>query len=98
MASRKAPVRHTCPDIDELLKRVKSIQSSIKNIESLARQIEHSENEDIKSDIMYHVSQIDHDIWMFDDKLEELRNSNEGLRNWGNELVEELEELENQLE
>lgn len=85
MSYRDEPVGHTCPDIDKLLKKVK-------DIEGFARSIQKLGSEDI-DEIMSLAGDIEWEISDFYDVLEDLRNSNHKLRNWGEENAGEIDRL-----
>lgn len=95
MASRNEPVKHTCPDIDKLVKRIRDIDRYTLDIE---RASNHIEDESLKGRILDIIGNIQYEVWDFDGKLEELRSANSALRDWGNDLVSEIESLESQLE
>lgn len=88
-----APVKITCPDIDKVINHIMgAIKTAIKGRKELP------EADDYFYDILY-------DLEGLDEKLEDLRNDNSQLRNWGDGLEEELHaaaqqiaDLENQLE
>ncbi len=82
--SRKPPVKYTCPDID----------SVIKSITIIKKQMESCDIENITTEL---------DDWSYDlfslcQELEDLRKSNDALRNWGTDLAAECENLENDVE
>ncbi|KAA6342897.1 hypothetical protein EZS27_009357 [termite gut metagenome] len=76
-----APVKHTCPDIDKLIEKVREVLKLKPDLSS----------EEIISEINYH-------LWGFEDKLNELRYSNDELRKWGEGLEDELKESEAKIE
>lgn len=101
--SRRAPVRHTCPDIDRCIKWIKSamqcVELAIEEIETVEGRLD----EDSLSETSDNISKAkgllgealrEMDI---DRELEELRNSNSELRDWGHQLAAEIEELEREL-
>lgn len=84
-----APVKNTCPDID---KAIKCLKTAMKEV------AEAIEDKQIIRSIEI---EIDNAIGYF----EQLRNDNDSLRSWGNELNDEVEssanyinELENKIE
>ena len=104
MASRHAPVRHTCPDIDKCIKWIKDAMSSINSAMNHLDNIDDSYDVDnpngipdsvrlAKDELRYAIGMID-----FDGVLEELRSSNSELRDWGHDLVAEIEKLESKLD
>lgn len=85
-----APVRHTCPDIDKCIKWIneaqKSIYWAINQIESIETDADVSS---IIDELASAANQID-----FEGVLEQLRNSNSELRDWGTELAKHIETFE----
>lgn len=77
-----APVGYTCPDINKLIKAIKSAQKTACRGEEL-------ENESTKlfTDILDH-------LYGLEDELEQLRKDNAALREWGYSLERELESIE----
>lgn len=79
MGKYREPIRHTCPDIDAVVEKAKEIQNICKSPDD-----DHEYNywriSDLTSDI---ISQI-----------EDLRSSNSTLRDWGNDINDELERVE----
>ena len=73
-----APVKTTCPDID---KAIRSIRAAIKVAKEGRKQ--HPEADDYFWDILYNIEDLE-------GPLEDLRNSNASLRDWGDSLEEEL--------
>lgn len=101
MASRHAPVRHTCPNIDTIIKWLKQARESLQNISDLVEDmrinfsdVEQDKYSDTFYDIIILIAEAKNYIDI-DRELEELRDSNSALRDWGHELVKEIEELEN---
>lgn len=95
MSHNREPIGHTCPDIDRLVKGMDEINKLIRGYEK-----EH-EPENLKEII----SQIEGILWNYDADLEQLRHSNDALRNWGvsealdvDRLESRIEELEKELE
>lgn len=87
MSHYREPVKHTCPDIDKLIKSVEFIYRSIKGYERL------EEIDDFK-DIL---GTIDCEISDFVDILERLRSSNDALRQWGVDEANQVDDLNYQL-
>jgi len=83
----REPIRHTCPDIDKLIKGISEIQKITRNFQKI------DEVEDLK-DILSDVENI---LWDFEDKLEELRKSNDTLRDWGISEAQEVDKLESKI-
>lgn len=80
MGKYRAPIGHTCPDIDVIVGKAKEIQSICESPEEEEHEFNYRWILDLTSDI---ISQI-----------EDLRFSNSTLRDWGYELNDELEEAE----
>lgn len=94
----KAPVSHTCPDIDKCIKWLKearcAINSAILNLDTISG-IDKNNN-DIDEQIYFAKQNLEEaaNLIEFDRELEYLRDSNSKLRDWGYELLERLERLE----
>lgn len=91
-----APVKNTCPDINRAIKNVQSAMR-IAN-DAMKRHEKRSDDWDAYDDI-------DTELRNLEGELEDLRNANAALREWGEELTDELEtsanyinELEQKLE
>lgn len=87
MGHHREPIKHTCPDIDKLIKGQNEIMKLIRNYQKK------DEIDDLK-DI---ISDIENILWDFEDKLEELRRSNDTLRYWGISEAEEVDKLEDKV-
>jgi predicted P-loop ATPase len=83
----REPIKHTCPDIDKLIKGQTEIMKLIRNYQKI------DEVEDFK-DI---ISDIENILWDFDNELEKLRSSNDTLRDWGISEAEEVDKLEDKI-
>ena len=83
----REPIRHTCSDIDKLIKGQAEIMKLIRNYQKI------DEVEDLR-DI---ISDIENILWDFEDKLEELRRANDTLRDWGISEAEEVDKLEDKI-
>lgn len=101
MASRHAPVRHTCPNIDTVINWLKQARKSIQNVSDLVEDMKINFNDEEREkygDTFNDINEILRDASNHIDierELEELRDSNSALRDWGHDLVKEIEELEN---
>lgn len=84
----REPIKHTCPDIDKLIKGLNEISKMTRNYERID---EVSELKDLIYDLEYILSD-------FEGKLEELRNSNDTLRNWGIDEACNVDDLETEKE
>lgn len=90
-----APVKHTCPDIDKVIKRLRSALKTAEN-----------GRKNFKGEDSYvYFKDIEDELDGLEWELEDLRSANKSLREWGEELetevenvAEEMNKLENQLE
>jgi len=83
----REPIKHTCPDIDKLIKGQNEIMKLIINYQKI-------DDIDELKDI---ISDIENILWDFEEKLEELRKSNDTLRYWGISEAEEVDKLEDKI-
>ena len=83
----REPIKHTCPDIDKLIKGLNEVQKTTKGYDRI-------DSVDELKDI---ISDIENILWGFEDKLEELRRSNDTLRDWGISEAEEVDKLEDKI-
>lgn len=102
-SSYTAPVGNTCGDIDKVIDAIKESQKSNDAINSYIGELQSfgeytTRQEWLQESIADEVSNIDHYLWRLEDELEELRSANSALRDWGEELASECEELEKELE
>lgn len=102
MTNREEPVGNTCPTIDDLVEKVKESIRAAVGIKNLVR---NEPSEDELDQIRYAADEIENALYHAEDQLEELRDANTQLRNWGLELADELDtaeryiyELENRLD
>lgn len=80
------PVRNTCPDIDKLQKTIKEIRNNFLSFKDT-------------DDIVDFLSCMEDSSWelkYISDTLEDLRNSNSSLRDWGYELTSLAEQMESE--
>lgn len=77
-----APVKNTCPDIDNAIKKIKRALK----IASEGRQ-NYEKGTDWQSDF----DAIEDELMCLEGELEDLRSDNSALRDWGHELDEEVE-------
>lgn len=84
----REPIPHTCPDIDKVIK-------SLKLIERLSNLGKYEYTNQELRDI---ISDINNEVYGLDDKLEELRASNDSLRQWGIAEAEYVDELEEKIQ
>lgn len=84
MAHSREPVKHTCPEIDDLIKNHNEVIKTIKGHDRI-------ENSEKLIDI---ISDVEHLIWDFDSKLNVLRRSNDSLREWRSDEAEKVDDLE----
>jgi hypothetical protein len=87
MGHHREPIKYTCPDIDRLIKGQNEIMKLIRNYQKI-------DDIDEFKDI---ISDIENILWDFEDKIEELRRSNDTLRNWGISEAEEVDKLEDKV-
>ena len=80
------PVRNTCPDIDRLQKIINGLKDDFGSFK------EHDSTDDFLTSMNNACWEL-RDIY---DTLEDLRNSNSALRDWGHELTSLAEEMENE--
>lgn len=98
--SRHAPVGHTCPDIDNCIKWLKLAADYIESAKVAADNIDDiADSEDVGAikDLVYGLIDNLKEALNYIDisgELEELRNANSVLRDWGYELASEIETLE----
>lgn len=101
--NRTAPVGNTCPDIDRVIDAIKESQKSVNAIINYIGELQSfdgfsTRQEWLQENISDEASNIEHYLWRLEDELEDLRDANSKLREWGEELVSEYEELEKELE
>ena len=83
----REPIKHTCPDIDKLIKGQAKIMKLIRNYQKI-------DDIDEFKDI---ISDIENILCDFDNELEKLRSSNDTLRDWGISEAEKVDELEDKI-
>lgn len=83
----REPIKHTCPDIDKYIKWIKF--EIVKD-----RDLKNMDEKDLFDAASSMSSQLESCI----DYLEELRKSNETLRNWGITEADEVDSLQNYVE
>ena len=92
-----APVGNTCPDIDQVIEAIKESLKCYNNICSYVDDLQDTELTDRQSDWLSYLKsetdEIEHHLW----GLEDLRNTNSKLREWGEELESEKYDFENEL-
>lgn len=76
-----APVRHTCPDIDKVIKCIKQAQKAADNGKDKSQS---------DTDEYGLFDEILDNLYRLEDRLEELRSSNDELRSWGEDLEKDL--------
>lgn len=86
-ASRYEPVGNTCPTIDEIIADLEGCVENLKG--STVQNIS-----DVVDDTVKTIKSIYKD---YNSPIEKVRSANQSLRNWGNELVEDLEEAEKEI-
>jgi predicted nuclease with TOPRIM domain len=83
---RRAPINNTCPTIDRYITNIKSCIESNNNLERYSA-------DDLQEVAINMNSQLIECI----EYLEELRDSNRTLRDWGEEMAAEADELKKEL-
>lgn len=83
----REPVKHTCPDINKLIKGLDEIAKMIKGYDRI----------DDVDDLKDIISDIENTLSDYDSTLEDLRYANDSLREWGINEAEEVDKLENKL-
>lgn len=86
MGHPREPIKHTCPDIERMIKYIKMVMVQDRYLKNM----EQSELYDTASSMN---SQLEDCI----DFLEQMRKSNDTLRCWGIEEADKVDELEVQL-
>lgn len=81
-----APVKNTCPDIN---KAIKNVQAALRIAHNGMKRHEKREDDYIDFD------DIDTELRNLEGELEDLRNANASLREWGEGLTDELESSAN---
>ena len=84
----RAPVGHTCPDINIVIRSIRSALNDCKGGKNLAER---------DSDFYTLFDSIESELWGVEDQMEELRTCNSKLRDWGEESEEKANSLENQV-
>ena len=87
--SKGAPVGHTCPMIDAM---IRSIREACDAIDATAYQLEDSS---ARNEIESKTGDIRYEIEGRRSSIEDIRSANEALRKWGESLEERVDELEN---
>lgn len=82
-----APVKHTCPDIDAVIKTIKGVEHLCK-----------LSGTEAPEDLVQIIDEISSDLWGLDGDIERLRIDNSQLREWGEQLESDLNDAEEKLE
>jgi len=95
MATDNAPIKNTCPKIDDMIASLTNAFSYVKDaIEMVQKQEEPNNNAiDCLEDAQYHLTDF---IGKYS-CLEDIRSDNAELRNWGNEQYDRVQELEQEV-
>jgi predicted nuclease with TOPRIM domain len=83
-----APVRHTCPNIDRMIKHLRAAVSSASHGK---RDFKGEESYSYFDNILDEIDGLESD-------LEDLRSDNDALRKWGHELEDYVKQLESEIE
>mgnify|MGYP001767605956 CR=1 FL=1 len=75
--------KDTCPMIDELIKKIRQIQSDIKGYSKAEPE-----------ELLDMVDSVDTEISYFESNLEEIRTNTQAIRSWGNEWKQKAIELQ----
>lgn len=75
--------KDTCPMIDELIKKIRRIQSDIKGYSKAEPE-----------ELMEMVDNVDTETSYFESDLEEIRTNAQAIRSWGNEWKQKAIELQ----
>lgn len=90
----RAPVRHTCPDIDRVIKDINNCREIIQKVAD-ELDVERMNTDDPKLAKVFQqaVESLEEAKCLADveNTMEDLRNSNDILRTWGYELLKEIE-------
>lgn len=84
-----APVRHTCPDIDNVIKEIRVAIKAAKDGQRLP---------DISEDAHRYFDDVETALWGLEEKMEDLRNDNSQLRHWAHSLEEVQKDFEKMIE
>lgn len=90
MAKRYEPVKHTCPEINTIIDRINAV------IKDMRYAVDQTEDEDLANDLETWIDTLAEIAEGKYCELEGLRDANAALREWGNDLVSEIEEMENE--
>lgn len=91
MTDRREPVPHTCPHIDGV---IETLKQCVKDLEYVSRIEDIDEIKSYTSSIAWDLSNL------YDGRktpMETIRDANDKLRTWGNDLVSDVENLENRV-
>lgn len=93
-----APVEYTCPDIDSLKNDLEEAYKSVEYVKKQLHGLECILDDDDRfygyiSDISSELDALDSLLYWAPGALEDLRNSNSALREWGEQLENELNDL-----
>ncbi len=83
----REPIKHTCPDIDKYIKWIKRVIVNDRDLKDM-------DEKDLFDAAKAMSSQLEYCI----NYLEELRESNQALRNWGIAEAHEVDRLNNYVE
>ena len=90
-----APVSRTCPQIDAIIKEIKCAKADIQSVaDELSDIALWSEDDQLKEQLRRIVETLESTIFSLhlEDDMEDLRNSNAELRDWGYELERQINE------
>ena len=90
-----APIGHTCPDIDKI---IKSIGVAIQDLRSAQEEIRRENYTDADSYIDSVIRDIEDYSMIKFNPLEDLRSSNSELREWGDGLESDIKSMQNYID
>ena len=82
----KAPIRHTCPQIDKYIKEIKYNIHKQRDLENM----------DL-ADLLDAAKNMNYELENCINYLEDLRSSNDTLRSWGEDESERADKLEDEI-
>ena len=94
---RKCPVGYTCRGIDRAITNIASAKDNIESVQDLLEGLDISDLDKFWKSILLTIKSRLEDAWGYidiEDELEELRDQNAELREWGEELAKEIAENE----